>query len=106
MKPTNCPKGHGYPAVFCPVCMEEKLLKSVVPTDTLSGDTCTPRHGDLSGDLIGDAVTCIIVDEQGVSYDAGDLGSVDKSPETTSTGRATPPSKSPKTLTLLDKYPL
>ena len=53
--------------------------------DTLSVDTSDPRHSDMNGDLVGDAVTSFIVDEQGLSSSVTDLGSRPTHTQTTST---------------------
>ena len=54
-------------------------VKDVTLSDTLSVDTCTPCHGDLNGDAVGDPVTGDLKRNQRVSPRATHLGSLDKS---------------------------
>ena len=54
-------------------------VKDMTLSDTLSGDTCTPCHGDLNGDAVGDPVTGDLKRNQRVSPRATHLGSLDKS---------------------------
>jgi len=51
-------------------------VKDMTLSDTLSGDTCTPCHGDLNGDAVGDPVTGDLKRNQRVSPRATHLGSV------------------------------
>lgn len=49
--------------------------KYVTHPDTVSVDTCGARHGDINGDLGGDAVTFKSVRNKGCAPGAVDLGS-------------------------------
>jgi len=64
--------------------------KHMALTDTLSGDTCTPCHGDLNGDAVGDPVTGDLKRNQGVNLRATHLGSVANLSPDASTCRVTP----------------
>ena len=67
----------GCGAFFAATLYPHSDVNCVARPDRMSKDNNHTRHSDMRGDISGDAVTCVIVDEQGVSSDAADLGSGD-----------------------------